>query len=95
MVTYKILDPRIGAYTEVSTVEAAAGLVAEIAIEMYLVHTHGVPFSLCEKNSEGIETWYSPSSTPIPNYEMLLNAAKEKATEPVTTIPVTAVEVLP
>lgn len=95
MITYKVLDPRVGMYTETATVEEATDVVAEFALGMFLAHTHGNPFSICSRDENGIETWYSVSNEPIPNDEMIREAIKAKVANSLTTIPVTPVEVLP
>lgn len=56
-IKYAILDPQNGGYVYVETEAEIESKKAEMAMNLYLSHTHNAPVSTVETNDEGQETW--------------------------------------
>lgn len=57
MKQYAIFNPKEGLYTMANTVEETLDIVAEIAFNFYLEHSHNNPISVVTKNDDGNEEW--------------------------------------
>ena len=58
---FAILNPNTGVYTKVETEQEREKLLRETAMEFYLLHTHGVPYSVVTSNDDGSENWSVPN----------------------------------
>lgn len=56
-IKYKVLNPNIGQYEEVETLDLANTKAQEIAWQFYLSQTHNSPISKVTINDDGSETW--------------------------------------
>jgi hypothetical protein len=54
---YAILNPLVGEYEYVDDVTKVKEKVAELAMALYLAHTHGAPVSQVDTDAAGAETW--------------------------------------
>jgi len=54
---YAILNPTVGEYEYVDSQEKALIQAQDLAWQMYLTYTHGVPISQVDTDAEGAETW--------------------------------------
>lgn len=54
---YAILNPQAGEYEYVDDVTKVKEKIAELAMSLYLAHTHGAPVSQVDTDEAGSETW--------------------------------------
>ena len=60
MIKYAVLNPSDGSYTFAATELKRDKLIQAFALEFYLSHVHGVPYSVVEVKEDGSEQWRSP-----------------------------------
>ena len=62
MIKYAILNPANGTYTFATTEAEREELLRKFAMEFYLSHVHGVPYSIVEVAEDGSEQWRAPAA---------------------------------
>ena len=73
-----ILNPQNGEYNYIDTMEELVDALAKQAVEFYLIHTHGSPFSTIEVLEDGSEMWRNSSGNEILSPAQMKEAAKHK-----------------
>jgi hypothetical protein len=54
---YVVLNPLVGGYETVDNTSEIKDKVAELAMALYLAHTHNTPVSTVVTDEDGAETW--------------------------------------
>lgn len=66
MKKYVVLNPADGQYQEFNSPEEAGTVALHLAMQLFLAHTHGTPFSVVERNEHGNEVWTVPGEEENP-----------------------------
>lgn len=56
---YAVLNPQTGIYEFVDNTTDINNKIAEVALALYLAHTHNSPVSKIKTDESGAETWYN------------------------------------
>jgi hypothetical protein len=70
---FACLNPLTGEYKFATSKEELCATVAELAVQLFMQHTHQAPFSIVETLEDGSEKWISPEG------EQMLSPAEVRA----------------
>lgn len=62
MIKYAVLNPLDGTYTFATDVQERDAIARQRAWDFYLLHVHGVPYSIVEVAEDGSEQWRAPAA---------------------------------